>query len=313
MRSRRQTLNLRQGSFSFHGLKLVYYDNGLAGEPFLLTHANGYCAMAYQFYIQKLTERGVRVVALDFAGHGLSEGTLKFRNWNFYRDQVLALVEHLSLQNIVGLGHSMGGAALMRAAALNPRKFRAIIALDPTLLFWMALIFMVFFRAPLAKAAGARRSYFPSREVLERFLRRTMPYRNFSPEALRGYLQFGFQAVGTGYRLSCSSELEAKNYMTVGTFSLCQYKRLETPVHFILPQKSEVCPLRRAQKIAQKIPGSTVVSHQDFEHLFPFTHPKECWELITTRPGVLLPPPRLKRSNPSLSMKTSPQKSQRVG
>lgn len=300
--------------FHFGKLKLAYYDIGPKKQKkvWILAHANGYCSKAYQYYIQKLKETGVRIVALDFAGHGLSEGTLDFRNWDFYRDQLIALMDYLNLPPVVGLGHSMGGACLLRIAAKFPERFHAIVALDPTFLFWRALLYMVFFPAPLAKSALKRNNFFKSAELVDRFLKRTPPYLKFSKEARDGYRDCGFLVEKEGYVLATSPQLEAKNYNSVGTFSLLQYRKIQTPVHFILPKKSRVCPLNKAKKIVQKNPKSTIEILPYEEHLFPFIYPQEVFQLITTKLGDLLPLPSPKQNKSPLYKQKSPKNSQKV-
>ncbi len=284
-------------NFLWRDLRLTYYDNELNSERvWLLAHANGYAALCYRFYWNKLHRSGVRVVALDFAGHGFSEGTLKFRNWNFYRDQLAALAEHLSLRNIVGLGHSMGGASLLRFAAHKPEHFTAVVALDPTLLYWPALLYMAILPAPIAVRARQRRSLFESRQKAGKILRRTPSFAAWSDEAFAGYLEACFRdSPNGGVELSCSPELEAKNFQSPGMLSLRQYSRLKTPVHFILPDPSDVCPVARARQLARKNPQSTVQQLKNFGHLFPFTRQEETWQLITKLPGDLLPHRRRRR------------------
>ena len=56
----------------------------------------------------------------------------KFKNWDiFLKDYLLSIKDENS---IIGIGHSMGGNLLLRAALNQPNKFKKIILLDPTML-----------------------------------------------------------------------------------------------------------------------------------------------------------------------------------
>src|SRR5690606_13455295 len=104
------------------------------GRPVILfCHANGFAAGVYQYYLRRLAGQ-CRVLALDFAGHGESESTLDFSDWDFFRDQVLALLDVEQLSGVIGVGHSLGGASLFRAAAVEPDRLAMVIGLDPVLL-----------------------------------------------------------------------------------------------------------------------------------------------------------------------------------
>lgn len=274
--------------FKFRNVDLAYYDSGGKGPVWLLTHGNGFSAACHQFYFNKLKKAKQRVVALDFAGHGLSESTLDFQNWDFYRDQIAALIDHLKLSDVIGFGHSMGAAALMRAAAIQPQKFKVIIALDPTLLRWWSVIYTAILEPPISKYAKKRREVFVSREKAGKLLRRTPTFASWSDESFDGYLQSCFRDQSDGsVKLSCSAELEAKNFRSQGAFSLLGYRRLKVPIHFILPINSEVCPTGRARQIMKNNTSSTLVIDERFAHTFPFTHPNETWEYITKLRGGL--------------------------
>ncbi len=71
-----------------------------------------------------------RTVTLDLPGHG--EATAERDPWRVsgYGEDVAGLVEALGLEDVVLVGHSMGGPVSLRAAALLPGKVRGIVAVD---------------------------------------------------------------------------------------------------------------------------------------------------------------------------------------
>jgi len=71
-----------------------------------------------------------RVVTLDLAGHGRSG--IDRQNWTmemFGRD-VAAVVTALDLKNVILIGHSLGGAAILEAARLLPERVIGLVGVD---------------------------------------------------------------------------------------------------------------------------------------------------------------------------------------
>jgi pimeloyl-ACP methyl ester carboxylesterase len=75
-------------------------------------------------------EGNYRVIALVLPGHG--EGGDPRENWTIdgYGEDVAGLIEHLGLERVVLVGHSMGGAVSLRAAALAAERVVGIVAVD---------------------------------------------------------------------------------------------------------------------------------------------------------------------------------------
>lgn len=76
-----------------------------------------------------LAER-YRTVTLDLPGHG--EASSERETWTVagYGEDVAGLLKDLALDNVVLMGHSMGGPVSLKAASLLPGKVRGIVAVD---------------------------------------------------------------------------------------------------------------------------------------------------------------------------------------
>jgi pimeloyl-ACP methyl ester carboxylesterase len=74
--------------------------------------------------------RRFRVVAVDLAGHGES-GTAR-RAWTMraFGDDVVAVVEQLGLDEVVLVGHSMGGDVIVEAARRLDDRVKGVIPVD---------------------------------------------------------------------------------------------------------------------------------------------------------------------------------------
>lgn len=262
-------MELSRQYFEFRGLRLSYLEGGPSTAPTIVfAHANGYAAGCYSYYLRRLAGE-YHVVALDFSGHGNSESTHDFENWYFFRDQLLALIAHLRAPKIVGIGHSLGGACLLRTARIRPDLFDQIIALDPVILNVASVIYMKLFGNPLYKPASRRRNKFASPNLIRRAFGRF----GWQEEVFEDYLNSCFRPAEGGLELCCSPQHEAKVFSQSDFASLWHYRRIRTRTRFLLPLAHQVCTPRAAARIAAGHPGSTVESLPGAEHLFPFINP----------------------------------------
>ena len=71
---------------------------------------------------------GRRVIAPDLRGHGNSEGILGTSGWSFEQlvMDLLAFLDHLGLERVDFLGHSMGGFVVLRFALAHPERVRSL-------------------------------------------------------------------------------------------------------------------------------------------------------------------------------------------
>lgn len=71
-----------------------------------------------------------RTIAVDLPGHG--EATAERENWHIadFGKDLAGLIQELELDNVVLVGHSMGGPVSLRAAALSGDRVRGVVAVD---------------------------------------------------------------------------------------------------------------------------------------------------------------------------------------
>lgn len=119
------------------GLRLQVRDWGEAGDrrpPLLLIH--GYRGHSHWWdpVAPLFTDRW-RVMAFDFTGHGDSDRRPAYDSDVFLRD-LIGVVERLSPgRPVTAVGHSFGGARLLRAAARRPELFERLVVMDSWVLF----------------------------------------------------------------------------------------------------------------------------------------------------------------------------------
>ncbi|EMY79483.1 alpha/beta hydrolase family protein [Leptospira weilii serovar Ranarum str. ICFT] len=270
-------------TFSFQGLNLSYIDtnsNSNSKPTILLCHANGYSALTYKFYIESL-QKTHRVIALDFAGHGESEPTLNFRDWYFFRDQVLSLINAERLENITGIGHSLGGASLLLASYHSPEKFKKVIAHDPVILNFLQVTFSRIFHNPLAKVAIKRRREFKDLNTVRKIYKRTPSFSRWDDQIYEDYIQSCFRIGDNGEAfLRCLPEVEAKIFDSVSYRSLFQFGKIKTETHITIPNPHEVCSPKGARRIHSGNDKSTLEIWPGTSHFFPFEEKQKTLERI---------------------------------
>lgn len=273
----------RRKQFSFAGHTFLYWESHPSKKaqkpPIVLLHANGYAAGSYFYYARRLsTERPVFL--LDTAGHGGSDEVLDYKSWDFHRDTYMAFAEHTGLEDAVAIGHSMGGGVALRAAVLNPKLFRQIFALDPVVLSYFRVTYMKVVGNPLTPGARRRRFRFESKEKARKLFLRTPSGRVWNREVFEDYIEHSICEDEQGARLCCSPAMEVKNFSSPDYGSLRGWRKIKTETHFLLPQKSQTCPMGTARKIMKGNPNSTLTKLNTNEHLFPFIMPEKTLEII---------------------------------
>ena len=120
-----------------HPARLAYMDvppaAGVAanGRAVLLLHGRNFPASYWAPMIRALAQAGFRVVAPDQIGFGKSskmEGDFSFDR---AAAQTAALLDHLGLDAVDVVGHSMGGMLAARFARLYPARLRHLVLYSP--------------------------------------------------------------------------------------------------------------------------------------------------------------------------------------
>jgi pimeloyl-ACP methyl ester carboxylesterase len=114
--------------FRNESVEISYLDEG-RGEPIVLVHrvAANKEDWISSGWVSALTEAGRRVIALDNRGHGASSRPSYSGAYDgapMARD-VLALMDHLSIERADIMGYSMGAGIAMHALLAAPKRFHA--------------------------------------------------------------------------------------------------------------------------------------------------------------------------------------------
>ena len=70
------------------------------------------------------------MVLIDLAGHGHSGISRQTYTMNAFGEDVQAVVEAIGCENVILIGHSMGGTVIAEAAQKMPQRIRGLIGVD---------------------------------------------------------------------------------------------------------------------------------------------------------------------------------------
>jgi pimeloyl-ACP methyl ester carboxylesterase len=121
--------------FEHRGHRLAYTVHGSGPRTCVLLHGLLLSQKMHRPLAQALAERGNRVVTLDLLGHGRSDRPRDMTKYSMpqYGEQVIALLDHLEIDQAVLAGTSLGANTTLEAAVLAPDRVRGMVVEMPVL------------------------------------------------------------------------------------------------------------------------------------------------------------------------------------
>jgi len=122
-------------TFRHEGRTLAYTQYGEGSRIVVLLHGLLFSQRMHEPLAEALAERGNRVITLDLLGHGQSERPLDppAYSMTLFGEQVIAVLDHLEIEEAVVLGTSLGANTALEAAALAPERLRGMVIEMPVL------------------------------------------------------------------------------------------------------------------------------------------------------------------------------------
>lgn len=264
----------------------------LAGDrdlpPVLISHATGFHAHCYLPVAAALADRHCSF-GIDHRGHGATPRPDGWSvDWNdFGIDTGLAATTLAPDGGLIGVGHSMGGAALLMAAVAHPTTFSELVLFEPVVPVpdetGTARSAAEIAELPIVRGARRRRDRFESIDDAVANYASKPPLSLMTPEALRLYVEHGFRPTDDGdqIELRCSPEYEAEVFVGSHDNRLWDsLSAIEIPVTVVVGEVDDGSPARWAETIAARLPRGSLVSLPHQTHFGPFSHPEEFAELV---------------------------------
>lgn len=123
------------GRFRYRDHELAYEVHGEGPRTFVFIHGLLLDAALNRTIAQRLAARGHRVILPELLGHGRSDRPTHAyeHRLEFYAEQVLALLDHLELDEAVVGGVSLGANVTLQVAVTAPERLRAMVLEMPVL------------------------------------------------------------------------------------------------------------------------------------------------------------------------------------
>jgi pimeloyl-ACP methyl ester carboxylesterase len=115
-------------------------------RPLILVHGLLLSQRMHWPLAEDLAAYGNRVITVDLLGHGDSERPrdMGLYSMEMFAEQVVALLDHLQIEQAVVMGTSLGANAALEVALAHPERLRGLVIEMPVLdnaLLWSALAF----------------------------------------------------------------------------------------------------------------------------------------------------------------------------
>ena len=282
------------------GVDVSWYSLGAPARPtsagerpaLLLAHATGFHGRAFTPLADRLADR-FRCVAFDERGHGDStqreDGSF---DWHGFARDVRAVVDAAGLDRPFAVGHSAGGAALLLAEIARPGTFRAIYCFEPIVAPIDSVDALDAPSAddaaprvsppnPMAAAARRRRAVFASKqEAFDNYASKP-PMAGFHADALRAYVEHGFEHVDDGVQLKCRPESEAATYeMAYRHGAFARFDDVRCPVTIAWGSTSTTLSPDAFTRQASRLPMGRTEPLDGLSHFGPFEDPERVAQSI---------------------------------
>jgi pimeloyl-ACP methyl ester carboxylesterase len=271
---------------------IPFLDFGGSGTPIHFSHANGYPPACYQPLISLLS-KNFHVISMLQRPLWKNSDPSEINDWHPFTNDLFNFLDQQSLHLPIAIGHSMGGILSLRAAILEPDRFKALVLIDPVLfsplhiigrrLIWsMDLIYRFH---PLIKATRYRRRKFADLESIYKGFRRKTIFRYMDDDSLWAYIK-GITApdpVEGGYKLFFSPEWEMRIYATGIWNDLDLWKnisKIKIPLLVIRGEETDTFLAPAANLLKKRLPACKIVTIENTTHLVPLETPGKVNKII---------------------------------
>lgn len=197
---------------------IPFVDFGGTGPLIHFAHANAYPPRSYRLFMEALQPH-YRVIGLEQRPLWPDGDPITLTSWQLFADDLIRFFDQQGLENVIGVGHSLGAVATLLAARKRPSLFRALVLIEPVFLPPHILEMASANPAatahlPLVVGARRRRQQWASRqEAFDRWRRKPV-FQRWSDEALWDYVNHGIKEDGDLVILTFPREWEAQIYAT---------------------------------------------------------------------------------------------------
>lgn len=232
--------NTDEHGFVEHDGARIWYAAYGSGPPALLLHGGLGHSGNWGYQVPALIAAGYRTVVIDTRGHGRSTRDERPFSYEFLSSDVLAVMDHLSIERAALVGWSDGACTALILAGAAPERVAG-----------------VFFFACNMDPSGTKE--FVATPVVDRcFSRHVKDYAQLSPTP--DQFESFAEAVGLMQR-------------TQPNWSTQDLAKIRVPVTIVHAEHDEFITQDHAEYLARSIPGASLVNLPDVSHFAPLQRP----------------------------------------
>jgi pimeloyl-ACP methyl ester carboxylesterase len=241
--------------------------------PVLLLHGWGASLYMYRHALELLPSYGLRPIAVDLRGYGLSDKPLARNSYslNAYCADIDALLDALSLSRVTMVGQSMGGGLALRYALRAVERMSKLILINPTGLVPLRVLKVL--RRPPRAVLNAFGPRLAPRWLIRTILRR-VAYGNASLVTERDIEEYWAPTQLPGFTHAVSAAIDEFDWRPLSDE---EAKSLAVPTVVILGTQDRL--VRNTPKSAARLPGAVVHSLPG-GHCVHEEHPSEAYAII---------------------------------
>jgi pimeloyl-ACP methyl ester carboxylesterase len=253
----------------------------------IFAHANGFPPGSYGKLLRELSA-DYRVSAFSARALWPEYDPSSVASWRDLAQDLCRSMEEHGLRRMLGVGHSLGGALTIMAAAGDPHLFSALALVDPVVftgghaLFWGVLKGLGFgHRLPLIRGARRRRERFADLDAARSAYAGKSVFSTWDPEVLDDYVRAGFRETGDGeVELRYSKGWEARIFELTPASVWSDLRRIELPTLVIRGAFSDTFRPAAARRVERELARATIVELPETSHFLPMEAPLDVARLI---------------------------------
>ena len=263
-------------SIPIGGYRIVAHRWSGNSPTILFCHATGFHGRIWDRIISHLGDYDC--VSIDLRGHGDSDKPDTSYNWDSFVPDVLEIIRKLGINDVIGVGHSMGAHVITKAAIGNPSLIRGLVLCDPSIFERHRYRDFNYSQKTEHPVSKRRNNWESPKEMYDR-LRRHKNFALWEPDVLDDYCNYGLELnqEGSHYQLKCPPSVEAQMYGAYIDPSIIEeLPKYKNPVHVMLARERlpeekfmELGPSITRPDLKDLLPNSTFERFGSNSHFLP--------------------------------------------
>ncbi|MDX3663466.1 alpha/beta hydrolase [Streptomyces sp. ID05-26A] len=234
-----------------NGITVGYDDEG-TGEVLVLVHGHPFDRTMWRPQVEHFSAKGWRVIAADLRGYGETTVVPGVTPLDVFAADIAALLDHLGVERFVLGGLSMGGQIVMQCVQAFPGRLKGVILAD------------TFAQAETEEGRRNRNA------MADRLLREGMSgyatevkwkmVARHNPEAAEFVARLMHAAPPEGAAAALRGRAERPDYSEI-------LRTITVPTLVIVGSEDEYTPVKDAEYMSERVPGSALVVVDGAAHM----------------------------------------------